>query len=105
MVIASVLMYTAEHQSQPDVFENALSGLWWAVITLTTVGYGDIYPVTVLGKVIGSFFAIFSIGLIAIPTGIISAGFIENIQDGKSIHGKKKHFCPYCGENIDANPS
>ncbi|MCL1919560.1 MAG: ion transporter [Kiritimatiellaeota bacterium] len=99
MIVASVLMYTAEHEAQPDVFKNALSGLWWAVITLTTVGYGDIYPITVLGKIIGSFFSIFSIALIAIPTGIISAGFIENFHEKKT--NKDKRFCPYCGEKLD----
>ena len=101
MIFASVFMYTAENEAQPDVFDNALSGLWWAVITLTTVGYGDIYPVTVLGRIIGAFFSVFSIGLIAIPTGIISAGFMESAhEDTKK---KNKRFCPFCGENINSD--
>lgn len=101
MIVASILMYTAEYEAQPEVFSNALSGLWWAVITLTTVGYGDIYPVTVLGKVIGAFFSIVSIALIAVPTGIISAGFIESSQKRRTESKKTKHFCPFCGENIE----
>ena len=79
MVISSVLMYDAEHEAQPEVFNNALSGLWWAIATLTTVGYGDIYPVTAVGRVISGVIALLGIGLVAVPTGIITAGFSEHI--------------------------
>ena len=108
MVVASVSMYAVEHDAQPEVFDNALSGLWWAVTTAATIGYGDIYPVTVAGKVIGAFFSVLNIGLVAVPTGIISAGFIENTPEnekgGKNKKDKKqkiKRYCPYCGENIE----
>ena len=113
MLVASILVYTAENEAQPDVFDNALSGLWWSIVTLTTVGYGDIYPVTVLGKFIGAAFSVLSIGLVAIPIGIISAGFIEHsakekfiivrADTGKPVHDKSKpkKFCPYCGEELD----
>lgn len=67
--------------SQPDVFSNAFSGLWWAISTFTTVGYGDIYPLTVAGKIFSAIIALLGIGLVAVPTGIISAGFMENIED------------------------
>lgn len=83
MLMASIFMYAIESDAQPGVFENALSGLWWAVATLTTVGYGDIYPITVFGQIIGAIVALLGIGLVAIPTGIISAGFIENISENK----------------------
>ena len=83
MVISSLLMYAIEHDAQPQVFKNAFSGLWWAVATLTTVGYGDIYPVTVLGRIIGAFIAILGIAAVAIPTGIISSGLIESMSRGK----------------------
>lgn len=96
MIIASVLMYSAEHEAQPEAFSNAFSALWWAVATLTTVGYGDVYPITVLGKVLSAIIAILGIGLVAVPTGIISAGFIESI-DEKS---EDKHYCPYCGKKL-----
>ena len=66
---------------QPDVFSNAFSGLWWAISTFTTVGYGDIYPLTVAGKIFSAIIALLGIGLVAVPTGIISAGFMENIED------------------------
>ena len=81
MLIASVLMCDIENQAQPDKFTNAFSGLWWAVATVTTVGYGDIYPVTVAGKILSGIIAILGIGLVAVPTGIISAGFIESITE------------------------
>jgi voltage-gated potassium channel len=79
MVVASVVMYSMEHDAQPNVFTNAFSGLWRAVATLTTVGYGDIFPITVAGKILSSCIALLGIGLVAVPTGIISAGFMERI--------------------------
>lgn len=99
MIISSILMYNVENAAQPDKFVNAFSGLWWAVATLTTVGYGDIYPVTVFGKILSATIAILGIGLVAVPTGIISAGFIEQIE--KSKEKDKKEFCPYCGHKLD----
>lgn len=101
MIIASVLMYNVENAAQPDKFSNAFSSLWWAVATLTTVGYGDIYPITILGKVLSGIIALLGIGLVAVPTGIISAGFIESIDKEKEAPKSDKHFCPYCGKNID----
>ena len=79
MLVSSLLMYSVEHDTQPDVFRNAFSGLWWAVATLTTVGYGDIYPVTVFGRVLGAMIAFSGIAALAIPTGIITAGLTERI--------------------------
>ena len=84
MLIASLLMYSAEHDAQPKVFCNAFSGLWWAVATLTTVGYGDIYPVTALGRFLGSVIAFAGIAAVAIPTGVISSGLVERMQHGKA---------------------
>ena len=101
MIIASILMYAAEKNAQPEVFSNALYGLWWAVITITTVGYGEIYPITVFGKVLAAFFSILSIGLIAIPTGVISSGFIEKAREDRIKARGKKRFCPYCGKDIE----
>ena len=80
MTVASVLMYSIENNAQPEVFKNAFDALWWALATLTTVGYGDVYPITVLGKILSSIIAILGIGLVAVPTGIISAGFMESMQ-------------------------
>ncbi len=100
MVMASVLMYNVESEAQPEVFENAFSGMWWAVATLTTVGYGDIFPVTALGKALSAVIALLGIGLVAVPTGIISAGFMENITARNDGAIEEKHFCPYCGKRI-----
>lgn len=77
MTGSSLCMYSLEHAAQPDVFQNAFSGIWWAASTLLTVGYGDIYPVTTLGKVFGIFISFLGVGMVAIPTGIISAGFVD----------------------------
>lgn len=96
MIMASVLMYSIESDAQPEVFDNAFSALWWAIATLTTVGYGDIYPVTTFGKILGAVIALLGIGLVAVPTGIISAGFIENIDADKG----EKSYCPYCGKKL-----
>jgi voltage-gated potassium channel len=97
-------MYNVEYDAQPEVFENAFSGLWWAVATFTTVGYGDIYPITALGKLFSGIIALLGIGLVAVPTGIISAGFIEQINNENSKDkndGDDKHYCPYCGKKLD----
>ena len=98
IIFSSVLMYFIEHDAQPGVFDNAFSGLWWAIATLTTVGYGDIYPITIFGKILGTFIAMLGIGLVAIPTGIISAGFIEQMNNAKK--NEDKNYCPYCGKKI-----
>lgn len=70
-------MYEVESKAQPDVFNNAFSSLWWAVATFTTVGYGDIYPVTSASRILGTTIALLGIGLVAVLTGIISSGFME----------------------------
>ncbi len=77
MIASSLCMYSLENESQPEVFSNAFSGIWWSASTLLTVGYGDIYPITTLGKVFGIFITFLGVGMVAIPTGIISAGFVE----------------------------
>ena len=77
MVAASLCMYSLEHEAQPEQFANAFSGIWWSVSTLLTVGYGDIYPVTTLGKIMAIVISFLGVGMVAIPTGIISAGFVE----------------------------
>ncbi len=77
MLASSLCMYSLEHDAQPDKFSNAFSGIWWATSTLLTVGYGDVYPITVAGKVVGILISFLGVGMVAIPTGIISAGFVE----------------------------
>lgn len=85
MTASSLCMYSLEHDAQPDVFSNAFSGIWWAVSTLLTVGYGDIYPITALGKIFGILITFLGVGMVAIPTGIISAGFVDQYSRIKRI--------------------
>jgi len=91
IMISATLMYYFENEIQPEVFPNIVSSLWWAIATLTTVGYGDVYPVTFIGKVLASVIAVSGIGLVALPTGIISSGFVDEL-------GKKPEDieCPHC---------
>lgn len=88
MIASSLCMYSLEHEAQPENFKNAFSGIWWSVSTVLTVGYGDIYPVTVMGKVMAIVISFLGVGIVAIPTGIISAGFVEQytkVKPGKDI--------------------
>ena len=78
ILASSLTMYSVEHTAQPEAFKNAFSGIWWSVSTVFTVGYGDIYPVTVLGRVMGVIITFLGVGAVAIPTGILSAGFVEH---------------------------
>ena len=94
LVIASSLMYFAEGQAQPEAFPSIPETMWWGIVTLTTVGYGDITPITPLGQVIGSAVAILGIGLFALPASIMASGFIE----GSSY---ETGFCPDCGHELD----
>lgn len=83
MLASSLCMYSLEHEAQPEIFTSAFSGIWWAASTLLTVGYGDIYPVTTLGKIFGISIAFLGVGIVAIPTGIISAGFVDQYSNIK----------------------
>ncbi len=85
MVASSLCMYSLEHEAQPEQFANAFSGIWWSMSTLLTVGYGDIYPITTLGKMMAIVIAFLGVGMVAIPTGIISAGFVEQYSKLKAI--------------------
>ncbi|MBQ8921181.1 MAG: ion transporter [Oscillospiraceae bacterium] len=81
MFASSLCMYGAEHEAQPEAFKNAFSGVWWSMSTLLTVGYGDIYPVTAVGKFMAICIAFLGVGAVAIPTGIISAGFVAQYTE------------------------
>ena len=85
MLASSLCMYSLEHDAQPQVFKNAFSGIWWSVSTLLTVGYGDIYPITPLGKAVSIVITFLGVLMVAIPTGIISAGFVEQYSRFKRL--------------------
>ena len=91
MLASSLCMYSLEHEAQPEVFSNAFSGIWWAVSTLLTVGYGDIYPITTAGKIVSIFITFLGVGMVAIPTRIISAGFVDQFS-------RIKRLSEYAGE-------
>lgn len=80
MIISATLLYIAEGQVQPEKFGSIPRALWWSVVTLTTIGYGDVYPETLLGRVFAAMTAVFGIGLIAAPTGILAAAFSDALQ-------------------------
>ncbi len=84
LVMASSLMYYVENEAQPDVFSSIPETMWWGVATITTVGYGDVYPITALGKVLGSVIAILGVGIFALPAGIIASGFEAEIRSGRN---------------------
>lgn len=81
MLISSVLIYYFESPVQPNVYSNALSGLWWSIAIFTSVWLGDIYPITILGKILCALMSILGVAIIAVPTGIISSGFVEGSSE------------------------
>ena len=96
LIVAASLMYEVENKAQPELFGSIPQAMWWAVITLTTVGYGDVYPLTPLGKLMNAAIALLGIGLFALPAGIISSGMVEELRRKK----EKAVKCPKCGEII-----
>lgn len=80
MIFSASIIYLFEHEAQPEVFKDIPQAMWWAVITLTTIGYGDVYPITEMGKLVGACISILSIGLVALPAGILASGFSEQLH-------------------------
>lgn len=80
MIFSASIIYLFEHEAQPEVFTDIPQAMWWAVVTLTTVGYGDTYPITEMGKLVGACISILSIGLVALPAGILASGFSEQVH-------------------------
>ncbi len=119
--VCAVLMYYVERNAQPEVFKNVGDGLWWAIITYTTVGYGDIYPITMLGRALSAVTALVGISMVAFPTGIISTAFMRRINQAKANKQRKKsglfddknnekeaestkmNYCPHCGKKLNTN--
>lgn len=126
LVFASSLMYVTEHRVQPEAFSSIPAAMWWGTITLTTVGYGDVTPVTTAGRILGGIIAILGIGLFALPAGILSSGFEEALkkynaddpeEDELEGNAPEEHlreasdrdgagndaplrYCPHCGEPL-----
>jgi voltage-gated potassium channel len=107
LLISSSLMYLIEHEAQPEVFGSIPETMWWGVATLTTVGYGDAYPITPLGRFLGGIISILGIGLFALPTSILTSGFTEEFELERQSHEDKRNevICPHCGKNIQNFPN
>lgn len=99
LVIVSTVMYYVEHDYQPEKFSSIPATMWWGIETLTTVGYGDMIPSTVFGRILGGMIAILGIGLFALPAGILSSGLTEHLH-GNSGSKKKPKRCPHCGGEL-----
>lgn len=120
LLLSSSLMYYLEHLAQPKAFPNMFAALWWGMATLTTVGYGDIYPITTLGKLCASVIALLGIGLVALPSGLLVAGFVEEFEERgyqrraaeeeKGVESEEgmgvesgdawPNYCPHCGRRL-----
>jgi len=97
LVLVSTLMYHVEHDetSLENKFTSIPATMWWGIVTLTTVGYGDISPTTSLGKLLGGVVSIFGIGLVALPAGILGSAFVEELS-----RSKRSARCPHCGKDL-----
>ncbi|HIG31700.1 MAG TPA: hypothetical protein EYQ50_29340 [Verrucomicrobiales bacterium] len=103
LIGSSCLLYIAEHEAQPEKFESIPAAMWWSIATLTTVGYGDVAPITPLGKLFASMVAVLGIGMFALPTGLLGAGFVEEIQNRKTKTKTQSQPCPHCGKSLDSH--
>ncbi|HUU48842.1 MAG TPA: ion transporter [Nitrosopumilaceae archaeon] len=97
LIFASSLMYYAENEAQPDAFSSIPTAMWWGIVTLTTIGYGDVYPITLYGKLIASGVAVIGIAVYAIPAGIMASAFTEELRKKR----QKSDRCPHCGKEIE----
>lgn len=98
LVLASSTMYYVEHGAQPDAFSSIPATMWWGIATLTTVGYGDVAPVTPTGRALGGLIALIGIGLFALPAAVLASGFMDVIEDNDN---SEYSHCPHCGESLD----
>lgn len=96
LVLSSSAMYFVERSAQPETFSSIPAAMWWGITTLTTLGYGDVYPVTPLGRVLGGVVAVLGVAIFALPTAILVEGFREEL--GRSDETVE---CPHCGETVD----
>lgn len=101
LVVISFIMFYVENEAQPEKFSSIPEAMWWGIATLTTVGYGDVVPITSLGKFLGGIFAIVGVGLLALPAGILSSGFFEMMHH-KGPVSKTTKVCPHCGKKIES---
>ena len=101
LILASSTLYTVERDAQPDKFGSIPDAMWWAVVTLATVGYGDVYPITPLGKFFSGLVGLSAIGLFALPAGILANGFAESLKRKRTGESGNTLTCPHCGIVFD----
>jgi voltage-gated potassium channel len=98
-LFASSFIYILENEAQPDKFPSIPAAMWWGIATLTTVGYGDVYPVTPLGKLLAGLIAFLGVGIFALPAGILASGFAEEIRKRRETVDCET-VCPHCGRDL-----
>jgi voltage-gated potassium channel len=89
ILFSASAIYYLENEAQPNKFSSITESIWWATVSLATVGYGDVYPVTVGGKIFATLISLVGIGIVAIPTGVISASFVEEIRIEREAKSKR----------------
>jgi voltage-gated potassium channel len=97
LLISSTMMYFVENEAQPEKFSNIPETMWWGIATLTTVGYGDVTPITAYGKILGGVIALLGIGIFALPAGILASGFTNELAKKRKVDFR----CPHCGGLIE----
>ncbi len=106
LVVSSTLMFHLEHDAQPNGFSSIPATMWWGIVTLTTIGYGDLTPVTAVGRVLGSVIAVMGIGMFALPAGLLGAAFVDELGKARAqAHGDAHDAagtppCPHCGQSM-----
>jgi voltage-gated potassium channel len=113
LLITSTMMFIVEHSAQPEKFSSVGESMWWGIETLTTLGYGDIVPITPAGKLLGGFVALLGIGMFAIPAGILASGFYEEYtREEEKVANRNRSLaegeetedqgvCPICGRPMN----
>jgi len=97
LLVSSSTMYFAERQAQPEAFSSIPEAMWWGVVTLTTVGYRSVYPVTPTGRFFGAVIAFLGVGLFALPASILASGFVEDDAEQR----REYEYCPHCGGELE----
>jgi voltage-gated potassium channel len=110
LILGSALIFYAEHDAQPGKFSSVIASMWWGIETMATIGYGDMVPITPLGKVIAGMVALIGVGLFALPAGFLASGFIEEVNRKKEERRHRHagtseiHVCPHCGKDLREHP-
>lgn len=103
LLISSTMMFFFENEAQPTVFSSIPATMWWGIVTLTTIGYGDMTPVTLPGRLLGSVIAVVGIGMFALPAGLLGAAFVEELGKARKARAdaaSTPRTCPHCGGSL-----